>query len=253
MIVQLLRKIARRASMALDEYPALHYRLKIAFLALPPSIRGPQMIWDALSQLAREKRQQMFVMQIGANDGIHDDPVSHFIRKHRWQGLLVEPVPRIFEALKKNYQGVTGVQFANVAISDRDESRPFYFLDDPKRELPAWAGEVGSFVKELVTTEIGGRDVRSFTREIQVPCLTPGSLLKQHQIARVDVVVIDAQGYDDHILLKLPMDQIRPQLIIFEHCLLDQARRSACEQFLRDHGYELASDRWDILATLPKS
>lgn len=248
MATTLLRRIARRLSMALDEHPAVHARLKAAFLSLPPALRGPQMIWDALTQLARERGPDVFVLQVGANDGVHDDPVSHFIRKHHWRGLLVEPVPRIFEALQRNYAGVPGVQFANVAISDRDESRPFYFLDDPARELPAWAGEVGSFVKELVTTHIGGRDVRSFTREIQVPCLTPATLLRQHDVSRVDVVVIDAQGYDDHILLKLPMEQIRPRLIIFEHCLLDEPRRQACKDFLVSHGYQLDSDRWDVLA-----
>lgn len=250
LIAKTIRACARKVSVALDEFPALHGFLKTAFLSLPPFIRGKQMIWDALSALAQRKGAEVFVLQVGANDGVHDDPVSHFIRKWRWKALLVEPVPRIFEALKSNYAGVSGVQFANVAISDRDETRPFYFIDDPQRELPAWAGEVGSFIHELVTTEISGRDVRSYIREIEVPCLTPRTLLAQHAVERVDLVVIDAQGYDDRILLQLPLGEISPAMIIFEHCLLSAEQRSACEKFLKFHGYVIEADRWDILAQL---
>ena len=249
-LARALRSIARRASNALDRVPALHGFLKTCFLSLPVAIRGKQMIWDALVELATKRNNDVFVLQVGANDGVHDDPVSRFIRKHHWHALLVEPVPAIFQRLKANYQGVSGVQFANVAISDRDESRPFYFIDDPNHELPPWAGEVGSFIRELVTEEISGRDVRGFIREIEVPCLTPGTLLKQHDVKRVDLVVIDAQGYDDRILLQLPLDSIRPALIIFEHCLLSDDQRSACTNFLKQHGYSIDRDRWDIMATL---
>lgn len=252
-LARALRSIARHASNALDRMPALHGLLKTCFLSLPVAIRGRQMIWDALVALAIKRNQDVFVLQIGANDGVHDDPVSRFIRKYRWNALLVEPVPAIFERLKANYRGVSGVQFANVAISDKDESRPFYFIDDPNHELPAWAGEVGSFIRELVTEEISGRDVRGFIREIEVPCLTPGTLLTQHNVKKVDIVVIDAQGYDDRILLQLPLDSIRPALIIFEHCLLTDEQRAACINFLKQHGYIIDSDRWDILATLSPS
>lgn len=246
----LLRLAARRISNLLDAYPAAHGLLKSAFLSLPPALRGRQMIWDTLAALGKSRGQNVFVLQVGANDGVHDDPVSHFIRKHHWSALLVEPVPRIFATLTQNYANQPGIQFANVAISDRDETKPFFFIDDPHHELPAWASEVGSFIHDLVTTHISGRDVRSFIREIQVPCLTPASLLQQHQIQKVDVVVVDAQGYDDRILLQLPLSSIRPVMIIFEHCLLSDTQRQTCQTFLNQHGYQLESDRWDTLATL---
>ncbi len=245
-----LRALARRISLALEGYPRLHLWLKTTFLRLPARIRGHQMLWDALAAFGRRQEKGVFVLQIGANDGIHNDPVWFFIRKHGWDALLVEPVPRIFESLKENYRKHSGVRFANVAISDRDESRPFFFLDDPNGELPAWASEVGSFIPELVDKEIQGRDVSRFLREIEVPCLTPETLLRQYQVKQVDLVVIDAQGYDDRIVQCLPLERIRPKIIVYEHCMLSRERRAACDAFLEDHGYVLTSDRWDVLATL---
>jgi hypothetical protein len=33
-------------------------------------------------------------IQIGANDGIKNDPVHAFIKKYYWTGILVEPIPK---------------------------------------------------------------------------------------------------------------------------------------------------------------
>jgi FkbM family methyltransferase len=237
------------ARLALSACKRLIAKLRRSPAPIPPPITA------ALDTLAQAP--SFVVVQLGAYIGNSDnDPLFNFLthlpssQPPSHQAILVEPVPRIFATLTQNYANQPGIQFANVAISDRDETKPFFFIDDPHHELPAWASEVGSFIHDLVTTEIAGRDVRSFIREIQVPCLTPASLLQQHQIQKVDVVVIDAQGYDDRILLQLPLSSIHPVMIIFEHCLLSDIQRQTCQTFLNQHGYQLESDRWDTLATL---
>ena len=54
------------------------------------------------------KRQ--IVVQIGANDGEREDPVSRLLRnRRRWRGLLVEPLPRDFKQLVKNYEILTPI------------------------------------------------------------------------------------------------------------------------------------------------
>lgn len=245
-----LRKAAHAISALLYAYPSIHSKLKRCFLALPPAMRGRQMIWDSLVRL-RKSQRRVSVLQIGANDGEQADPVARFIRKYKWQAVLVEPVPSIFEQLKRNYAGCPGLSFVNAAISDQDEVRPFYYLDDPNDELPAWAHGLGSFMEhEVVNNEVPGRTVKNYLRKINVPCLSVASLLRQHDVQRVDVLVIDAQGFDGHIVRQIPFDRLRPKLLVYEHILLKPEERRACDDLLRSHGYTLESDQWDVLATL---
>lgn len=245
-----LRRLARAASHAIARWPRLHALAKAAFHAVPSSIRGRQMVWDSFSALAarRRKGDRVTVLQIGANDGLHDDPLRHFILRHRWAGILVEPVPFLFEKLQQAHGQREGLILENAAIADHNGRMPFYFIEDPKGELPDWALETGSFVRELVPSEIAGRNVTAYHREIEVPCLTVDSLLAKHGVSRVDVVVSDAQGYDDRIVLSLPLDRIAPEMIVYESCLLSPERRSEVEAFLGSHGYRCESDRWDTLA-----
>ena len=69
-----------------------------------------------------------FFVQIGACDGVFVDPIHRFIIKHRWRGVLVEPVPYLFNLLMQNYEGYNLI-FENVAISDKEEIKPLYYVD----------------------------------------------------------------------------------------------------------------------------
>ena len=47
-----------------------------------------------------KKDPNFFFVQVGANDGVNHDPIFHHVRKYNWKGLLIEPIPDIFEKLK---------------------------------------------------------------------------------------------------------------------------------------------------------
>src|SRR6185369_11776812 len=48
-------------------------------------------------------------VQIGACDGLSEDPVHDFIRKGVFQALLVEPIPENFARLRESYEGAKNV------------------------------------------------------------------------------------------------------------------------------------------------
>jgi len=41
------------------------------------------------------------VIQIGAMDGVNFDDTRGFLNMYKWNSLLVEPIPEIYEELKK--------------------------------------------------------------------------------------------------------------------------------------------------------
>jgi hypothetical protein len=67
-----------------------------------------------------------FFIQIGANDGKTHDPLYKFVTEFGWSGILLEPLPDIFERLKANYAGRPNLKLLNAALAPEDGSRVFY-------------------------------------------------------------------------------------------------------------------------------
>ena len=189
-------------------------------------------------------------VEIGANDGQRFDSIFPFVRAGRWHGVVVEPVPYLFERLRRTYGGNRRVAVENVAIGDHDGQRPFYHLaeaPDPEGAgVPWWYDAIGSFDREHVLRHARGEvpDVEDRIRHIDVRCMTLDSLCRKHAIAP-DLLVIDAEGFDWRIIRTIDFTSHRPRLLAFEHHHLGPRDRSDCEEMLRGLGYELVSEGLD--------
>src|SRR5580698_5805243 len=80
-------------------------------------------------------------VKVGAHDGITGDPVSHVLLTHEeWKGLLIEPVPVIFDKLRKNFGDSRRYILEQVAIGAHRGKATFYYVDgraiDSLPELP---------------------------------------------------------------------------------------------------------------------
>jgi FkbM family methyltransferase len=191
-----------------------------------------------------------FFIEIGANDGEQHDYLEPFIRTRRWRGIMVEPVPYVFERLQRNYGDLGRVALENVAIADRDGRLPFYYLDqageDERGELPEWYDALGSFSREMVLAnapeipDIERRLVRS-----EVPCLTFESLCRRHGVDGLDLVVVDAEGFDYEIVKRIDFETYRPRMLIYEHRHLTAVQRAECKALLQRLGYETIEEYFD--------
>lgn len=205
-----------------------------------------------LSVFAKRYPRAAFV-QIGSNDGAQQDPLREAIVGGHWSGVMVEPVPYVFERLRGNYGRYDGrIRLENVAIGSSDGSMPFYFI--PRSEgvnaqgLPEWYDALGSFSREVIASH------KPFIPDIEsrivcedVPTLTFDSLCRRCGISRVDLLHIDTEGYDYEILKRVDLERWRPKLVIYEHHHLGAAR-GECEAYLRKHGYELMPEALDTWA-----
>jgi len=104
--------------------------------------------------LRREK--DLFVVQIGSNDGATGDPIFRLLQGNpKWEGLLIEPVPFLFERLKRNYRGNKNIHFDNVAITEKAGRADFFYIDPLAKEripeLPEWFDQLGSFNRSHIT------------------------------------------------------------------------------------------------------
>jgi FkbM family methyltransferase len=192
---------------------------------------------------------QMTLVQVGANDGISGDPFYSMICEGRFRAVLVEPVPDVFEKLLKTHGNRPGVTCVNAAISSSGGTLPFFVVDNSDGVFPAYFDQLGSFNRVVIERQ--SRDfphVLSRIRQISVPCLSFSLLCEDEKLARVDVLHIDAEGYDLQILDSIDLDGVHNRLLVFEHSHLDHAAYCNCLKRLKALGYAIRDCGTDTAA-----
>jgi FkbM family methyltransferase len=67
-------------------------------------------------------------VEVGSNDGRKHDHLRAHIEERGWRGVMVEPVPYVFERLRRNYGDNGRVRLENVAVAGHDGRMPFWHL-----------------------------------------------------------------------------------------------------------------------------
>ena len=224
---------------------------RIRWRALQRRIFGPKL----LRAFAESYPRATFI-EIGANDGEQHDHLRPYILAGGWRGLMVEPVPYVFERLRRNYEGVEGVTLVNAAIAARDGTAPFFHLRDAtdaeRATLPDWYDGVGSFNREALLSHAPQMpDIAERVVELEVEALSFDTLCARHGIDELDLLLIDTEGYDWEILRHVDFARHRPRVVVYEHFHLPPADRAACLAHLEAAGYETMEEGLDTFAVLP--
>lgn len=194
-------------------------------------------------------------IEVGANDGDQHDHLRPFILANAWSGIMVEPVPYVFERLRENYAGVERIALANVAIADRDGQLPFFHLrpaEEGEAGVPFWYHGLGSFSRDAIMRHAGQVDnIEARIVHTDVSCLTFDSLCREHAVEHLDLVLIDTEGYDYEIIKRIDLGRYRPRLLAYEHYHLSPEDRSQCRTRIEAAGYETIEEGFDTWCVLP--
>ena len=126
------------------------------------------------------------LIQIGANDGKRFDEISKYIKKYSPHCVLVEPIQLYFKQLKENYKNHKNIIFEKLAISVDGEIQYLFKVKESKLK----------YYDEHI------KGITSFD--------------KRHLEKKVDLLIIDAEGYDGKIVLDLLQKSEKFPIIIFE-------------------------------------
>jgi FkbM family methyltransferase len=199
----------------------------------------------AVRKSAAERGDRFFFVQIGAYDGRTLDPIYRYVKEYHWAGLLVEPQPAVFECLKVTYAGEPQLTLVNAAVSREDGTATLYTVatDGPPTEAQVMASfDRGLLVRQLPT----GTPVVALT----VPAFTLATLFRAHGVRAIDLLQIDAEGFDYEVVKMIDFAVVRPTVIHYEHRHLSDADRVACERLLTAQGYRLAVSGIDTTALI---
>jgi len=213
---------------------------------LPPVlIREPQIkVRSALRYVVADallRNPNFTFLQIGAFDGVGDDDLRELIFEHRLRGVLVEPQPGAFAGLCETYRDQPQLTLLQAAIAE----------EPGKRELYCRRGEASmaaSFVREHLRKH-GIPDKEIVT--MPVPCHTVESALAAAGLEHVDLIQIDAEGYDWQILRAIDFSRLRPAILRFEYRHMGDRDADACLAHLARHGYQFLTEERDIIACQP--
>lgn len=187
-------------------------------------------------------------VQIGANDGVYYDPYRAHILERGLQGVLVEPLPWVFERLKENYQGVPGLRFANVAIGAKSGDLEMFRMIQTGAHYRPDFDDMTSSSRAAAEDMIRRLNLQARIETLTVPCLTLEDLIRQEGIARPSFLWIDVEGGEWEIFRTIDFESWRPAYIQFEHVNLDRDTLQTCYKLLHEHGYGLTRVHLDTIA-----
>ena len=157
-----------------------------------------------------------YLIQIGANDGLRFDTLNSYIKKYEIKSLLVEPIKKNFDDLKKNYSGYDNIIFENLAISVNNYISYLYKVDPNK--LKNYLGDhfigITSFDKDHLVKH--GVKIRDIIKE-KVKSIAINDLIIKHNIDKFDLLYVDAEGYDSDIVSDFFSTSIIRPIIVFEY------------------------------------
>jgi hypothetical protein len=106
--------------------------------------------------------------------------------------------------------------------------------------LPAWAGQLASFSREHIEKhEDRAPGVSARIRSRVVPGLTFDDLLDRFAIRALDVLQIDAEGFDARLLACFPFERIMPRVLHYEIAHMTRGDLGATRARLAALGYRL--------------
>jgi FkbM family methyltransferase len=177
-------------------------------------------------------------LQIGAFDGVCNDDLRHLIQSHRLRGVLVEPQPSAFAKLQQTYRNQPNVTLLQAAIAEEDGQRDLFC----KRGEASMAA---SFERSHLKKH-GIRDTEIVVE--QVRCLTISSALAAAGMQTVDLIQIDAEGYDWPIIRSIDFTKLRPRILRFEYSHMTSREADECLSLLASNGYRFVIEARDIIA-----
>ena len=194
---------------------------------------------------------------LGAHIGIHIKGEIEKILPEKV--LLVEPVPHNVVEIKKNLNNLEGIKIEQVALSDKNETRNFYFVKNTSihKLKKHWSSGIGSFNKQHLLDhkskrfKIEEEDID----KISIEAIRFKDLVDKYKINQIDKLLVDVEGSEFAILNDIDLSSINIKKIIFEYKHFDgyQTTGKKLEEILKkfkENGYTTKKiDEENILAT----
>jgi FkbM family methyltransferase len=237
-----------RISKATGRFPRFHKIARRVYCIFHPGIRFQ-------TEAAFKDYQDIFVLKIGANDGITNDPIATLLlADSRYRGLLVEPIPMYAAMLGANYGKCGRFAIEQVAVTASSGTAKIYYVDENALKGIGngnldWLRSVASLDRLHVLKHLSP-DMHSAVKEASVECLAVNELLARNNIQKIDLLHIDCEGFDYVILRQFDFTTLRPRVVLFEQKHLTAQDRQAVRIMMERAGYKVQKMETDVFCVV---
>lgn len=188
-------------------------------------------------------------LQIGACDGRYADPLYKYITQHHWAGAVVEPQRNAYKILCETYSNEHQLQFINAAVADTNGIKKIYRLACDAKAFGGLGMALASFDRKVILShQTVIPNIADLIETESVKCITFDTLMGCLGFDHIDILQIDAEGYDANILKTIDFEKFTPTIIHFEHKHLRRKDFEDCIWLLVENGYHIGIELIDTVA-----
>lgn len=241
---------------------------KIGLMNLAPGLVGQfyRLFWKPKNEIEKRiseisrKSENFTFLQIGANDGIINDPILKFILRDNWTGIRVEPLPAPFQKLQQLHAANKRVQTIQTLIANEPGKMSLYHYSFSNKR---WATGLASLEKAQLEKHIESGHVESKAKkfgdklpsdkstwitETELPVEEINQFIAKAFSYKLNLLQIDTEGFDHVLVNALNLEKIDVDMICFERLHILENQFEPCLSKLKNYGYQIVSSNMDLLA-----
>jgi FkbM family methyltransferase len=169
-------------------------------------------------------------VDIGSHNGIAGSNTYFFESELHWDGLCVEPIPEVFEDLKKNRK----CHLFNACLWNENTSKKFRRVTGIGESLSGIVDAYHPTQKLRIENHYYEDSIE--IEDLDLPCYDVNTILDSFKLYNVDFMSIDTEGSEEVILKHLDYDKFKIYIIVVENNYNNQE----INRFLTEKGYIFA-------------
>jgi FkbM family methyltransferase len=157
------------------------------------------------------------------------------LSRRGWNGVNIDATPGSMVAFKRERPRDINLE---MGVTAKEETRTFFVFDEPA---------LNTFDASRAT-ELDKPPYKIVARH-EIRCAPLATILKEHGIHAVDLLTVDAEGFDFEILKTVDWRVTQPRVVLtelFAHDL-EALLNTELHAYMRDQGYELVAKTFNSL------
>lgn len=183
---------------------------------------------DLILERMFEQQNTGIYVDVGAHHPLRFSN-THLLYRRGWHGVNIDAAPGSMEPFRKLRRRDINLE---IGVTATDEIRDFFIFNEP-----ALNTFDGARAKSLEKPPYRIEQVRP-TR-----CAPLSTILEEHGIRAIDLLTIDAEGFDFEVLKTVDWDRNKPKVVLTEQFSRDMATlmQSDVHGYLAERGYTLVA------------